>query len=85
MGGLVGLARLPVPTDKDLLFLIDISYSMDEIAGYEDGMDAIDQTDNKVLTKRLNVAGAELGAEASRLASMRPASTRPAQACVHGF
>ena len=42
--------------------MIDISYSMDEVAGYEDGMDAVDQTDNKVLTKRLKVAGAELGA-----------------------
>ena len=62
MGGLVGLARLPVPTDKDLLFLIDISYSMDEIAGYEDGMDPIDQRDNRELTRRLDVAGAELGA-----------------------
>ena len=57
MGGLVGLARLPVPTDKDLLFLIDISYSMDEIAGYEDGMDPIDQRDNRELTRRLDVAG----------------------------
>ena len=62
MGGLVGMARLPVPTDKDLLFLIDISYSMDEIAGYEDGMDPIDQRDNRELTRRLDVAGAELGA-----------------------
>ena len=60
-GGLIGLASLRKPTNKDLLFMIDISYSMDEIAGYEDGMDAIDQRDNKVLTKRLNVAGAELG------------------------
>ena len=60
-GGLIGLASLRKPTNKDLLFMIDISYSMDEVAGYEDGMDPIDQTDNKVLTKRLNVAGAELG------------------------
>lgn len=40
---------------------MDISYSMDEIAGYEDGMDPIDQRDNRVLTRRLDVAGAELG------------------------
>ena len=61
MGGLVGLASLPKPTDKDLLFMIDISYSMDEVAGYEDGMDDFDQVDNKIFTKRLDVAGAELG------------------------
>ena len=42
--------------------MIDISYSMDEIAGYEDGMDPADYLDNRVLTKRLDVAGAELGA-----------------------
>ena len=60
-GGLVGLYVLPKPTDKDLLFMIDISYSMDEIAGYEEGMNDIDQQANKVLTKRLDKAGAELG------------------------
>ena len=39
-GGLIGLASLRKPTNKDLLFMIDISYSMDEVAGYEDGMEA---------------------------------------------
>jgi hypothetical protein len=58
-----GLASLPKPTDKDILFMIDISYSMDEIAGYEQhSMTEVDRGDNQVLTKRLDVAGAELGA-----------------------
>ena len=61
MGGLVGLASLKKPTNKDLLFMIDISYSMDEIAGYEEQMTPNDQIVNAELTRRLDVAGAELG------------------------
>ena len=39
--------------------MIDISYSMDEIAGYEEQMTPNDQIVNAELTRRLDVAGAD--------------------------
>lgn len=44
------------------LFVIDCSFSMDEVEGYDSRMSSQDQTDQRELQRRLDVAGAELGA-----------------------
>ena len=70
-GGLIGLASLRKPTNKDLLFMIDISYSMDEIAaGFQQTTDAMSKPPTMKTKKYDNCRGI-CSSQDEQLESMR--------------